>query len=255
MRHRGAIGSSPANAPHPPSDVLLVHAMTVCRLTRPHRDFPRCQVRCRTPEKGVSRSCRSISRISPSFCSVSPAGVVKRQALRPRSTAPDGPAQSSRSALSLGPVAFKCLITYRSTTCAVATKNRWRRLSRTHGAHGLIPRSWHAAPEPLPHPLPPRASCCPALRSRIEQGACHCPRTNGGVWLAPLVGHRRMHALFGRQLRHPARAFMASSAMRAVKPAPWFRRFRIPDLLVLGDQKTSDRGFRYRTMSGRGSQL
>ena len=56
----------------------------------------------------------------------------------------------------------------------------------------------------------------------------------------PLVDHRRMHAVFGRQIRHGA---LASSATRILKPASWFLRFRISDLLVLGDQQMLHRSF------------
>jgi hypothetical protein len=68
--------------------------------------------------------------------------------------------------------------------------------SRTHGACGFTPRSLHAAPEPCPHP-PQGIFCHPVQRCWLRR-----PAAPLAIGRDPLMDHRGMHPIFGRQFRH-----------------------------------------------------
>ena len=65
-----------------------------------------------------------------------------------------------------------------------------------------------------------------------------------------LVDHGRMHAISCRQLSRSHLALQGFQRDARLECSVWFLRFDISDLLVLGDQQTSDRSFRQRPIFG-----
>ena len=95
-----------------------------------------------------------------------------------------------------------------------------------HQAHEPIrrrpgPRSWHPASAPSPRRLGfLRPATLADVQYALLRGARHCPRTNGGIRLTPLVDHRRKQAVFRSQFRLRSLTLQSPETRRKWPRAP-----------------------------------
>jgi hypothetical protein len=121
--------------------------------------------------------------------------------------------------IGLGPVAARSLTTSLSGAFAFVTKiadHGVRPRSRANGFRGITSRSWHADRGPYPQDFGGGGRLAAALKD--ARGPVQQRRL-------PLMDHRRMDLMSGRQFRTLRSPFSASDATRALKAASSFLRF------------------------------